>query len=304
MTLLRQIQNDAVSPDIDVATLLRKCMILAARLGHEPFEEWVDHELNGYPPEVALPGYRILKVQSQGNFSGEFRGLENVPIPTGCLPEKFRDTANREYLRKGVAAYATLLKGEGRASLRALWPSDLVAMMQQKIYEDMSCLAAWRVIPANALAAVLDTVTNRILAFVLELEKLAPDTGETKPGELPLSQEGVTNVFNVTVLGGTSVIASRSSDFSVAVQDDVRRGDVESLKAYLRGLGLEDEDLEELEAAIQQEEAPEEPGKFGPKVSAWMGKMTTKAASGAWEVGLAAAGTLLARALCTYFGLG
>ncbi|MBF0290686.1 MAG: hypothetical protein HQK86_00860 [Nitrospinae bacterium] len=47
MSLLRDIQTAAVAPDTDVATLLRKCKILAVRLGNDDFKAWVDHELNG-----------------------------------------------------------------------------------------------------------------------------------------------------------------------------------------------------------------------------------------------------------------
>lgn len=57
----------------------------------------------------------------------------------------------------------------------------------------------------------------------------------------------------------------------------------------------------ELKKVIQ--EKPTENG-FGPKVSAWMGKMMQKAANGSWEVGVAAAGTLLSQALSKYYSIG
>ncbi len=48
MSLLREIQNAAVDETVSLAVLLRKCKILAARLGNIEFKTWVDKELNGY----------------------------------------------------------------------------------------------------------------------------------------------------------------------------------------------------------------------------------------------------------------
>lgn len=38
MSLLREIQNDAVNSDVKVSDLLRKCKILAYRLGNNDFK--------------------------------------------------------------------------------------------------------------------------------------------------------------------------------------------------------------------------------------------------------------------------
>ena len=48
MSLLRQIQDAAIDSSIDLPTLLRKCKVLAARLGNEDFKRWIDNELVGY----------------------------------------------------------------------------------------------------------------------------------------------------------------------------------------------------------------------------------------------------------------
>jgi hypothetical protein len=55
MTLLRDIQEAALDSKVNLADLLRKCKVLAARLKHEEFATWVDWELNGYPERKMLP---------------------------------------------------------------------------------------------------------------------------------------------------------------------------------------------------------------------------------------------------------
>lgn len=59
MTLLEDIQNAAIDAKSDLGTLLRKCKLLAARLGSQQLEDWVLWESNGYPADVNVPDYRI-----------------------------------------------------------------------------------------------------------------------------------------------------------------------------------------------------------------------------------------------------
>jgi hypothetical protein len=56
LSLLREIQ-DLATTDGDLANLLRKCKILAARLGSEQFSGWVDYELDDYP-EGQIPSFQ------------------------------------------------------------------------------------------------------------------------------------------------------------------------------------------------------------------------------------------------------
>jgi hypothetical protein len=46
MSLLREIQNDLSRTEVDVPIVLRKCKILAARLGSKEFSQWIEWELN------------------------------------------------------------------------------------------------------------------------------------------------------------------------------------------------------------------------------------------------------------------
>ena len=75
MTLLRDIQDAAINSEIDISTVLWQCKVLAVRLGNENFKNWVDQELNGYKIIDNLPDYRILSVDSKGDFSGDYRGF-------------------------------------------------------------------------------------------------------------------------------------------------------------------------------------------------------------------------------------
>lgn len=70
-----------------VADLLRKALILAARLSHAPLKEWAKLELAGDPGGTPLPEYRARK---QGVAKGDFVGL--TAMVTGVQISPMRST--------------------------------------------------------------------------------------------------------------------------------------------------------------------------------------------------------------------
>lgn len=64
MGLLADIEAAATDSTVSISDLLRKCKVLAARLKHREFADWVNAELNGYNPSQ-LPPYRCVRLPSQ-----------------------------------------------------------------------------------------------------------------------------------------------------------------------------------------------------------------------------------------------
>lgn len=304
MSLLRDIQTASVDPNMDASTLLRKCKILAVRLGNEEFKKWVDHELNGYDNTDDLPEYRILHTDSYGHFSGVLGGgLKNAPIPPSCLPEEFRDRLTKSYLMAPISAYASLVNTEDRNNAQEQWPADMVAYFGKQIYRGMNCLSAWKVIPYTALVALVDTIKTRVLNFALEIEGEAPDAGEAPPNTTPLPQEKVSQVFNTYISGNVQNVATGSTHVIQAGGFIVMQGDFESLQKHLMSLGVEEYDIADLDNAIQEDKEAKGKPALDKCVQAWIGKMVGKAASGAWKVSTSVAGAVLGKALSKYFGL-
>ena len=114
MTILEDIQNSAVDAKSDLATLLRQCKLLAARLGSEPLEHWVIWESNGYPGDVGVPKYRIWSVEVLGDFVGPFgSGIKNARIPIGLLPfipEETKQYYERWECRQSIASIEEMLR--------------------------------------------------------------------------------------------------------------------------------------------------------------------------------------------------
>lgn len=215
MSLLRQIQDAAIDSSIGLPTLLRKCKVLAARLGNDDFKRWIDSELSGYVDKNDLPEYRILSVNSRGHFAGAFgSGLRNADIPLLCLPEDFRESLGHSYLMDPIAAMESLVTNSTSGILQEPWSPDLVAHFGRRIYEKMVCMQAWKIIPASALVAALDTVRTRVLNFVLEIEAQNPAAGEAMANEKPVPQETVQHIFNTYITGDVQNLSSGSTNVS------------------------------------------------------------------------------------------
>lgn len=300
MSLLREIQSAATDNAVPLETLLRKCRILASRLKHDEFKDWVQSELDGYRNGKELPDYRMMHGNCFGHFGGAFgSGLRNAPIPNSCIPEEFREMLTTIQMRDGVGALEFLLKSEGE-NLQFPWPAETSMLFGAKIYERVHLMQAWLAVPKTFVAGILSTVRTRVLNFALEIEVQNPDAGEAPANSTPIAQANVSQIFNTYVYGNAANVSSGNGN-SQSAQFTINKGDLKSLEKSLTSQGVEKEDVAELKTAIKSD-APPSGDSFGPKVSSWIGKMVMKAADGTWKVGTAVAANLLSTAIKSYYG--
>jgi len=206
MTLLREIRVAATDSEVKLPDLLRKCKVLAARLRHQEFAEWVGRELNGYPDAAGLPEYRRVHVESLGKFVGPLNsGIDNARIPTSALPENLKHHANEARFFDSVSSLGCLADDEGTTTLCAKWSADVVAYVAKKhpMYRDMVLIDAWQVISSATVAGILDTVRTRILDFVLALEAEDPAAGDSVAHVRGLAQPVPHTIRKVTGRGGS-----------------------------------------------------------------------------------------------------
>ena len=301
MSLLLEIQNAAVDSHSDLASLLRRCKVLAARLDSRPLENWLLWEANGYPDEVPLPDYRIWAVQWKGHFSGYFgSALRNAPIPSACLPPDLGEAISHFHCCHSIAAIESLLVDKQNQVMNVSNP-HVAVVIGRSLYTDMNCMQAWGEFGAERFADVLNAVRNRVLDFVLALWKEDANAGEIEVGKPKLEAKDVTQIFNTTVYGGGANVVGNATKSHLTV--NVTANDPQSLLDQLSQHGISADDLTALKAAITEEPDPTANRKFGPRVAAWIASMVGKAASGAWEMGVGAAGEFLTAAINQYYGI-
>jgi hypothetical protein len=265
MTLLREIQAAALDSTVDLADLLRKCKVLAARLKHVEFGEWVSRELNGYEDEKNLPSYRTIQVNSIGHFQGGWgAAIRNAPIPPMVLPEAVRHFASSQSFLEPVSALAAHIADGANKTLRGKWPADLVAAVQDSMYENYVLADAWRQIPGAAIKGILDTIRTRVLDFVLAIEEKDPAAGDGPPGEAPkLAAGAVTQIFHTTIHSGQANIGTsgnaRVKSGDVVISIETAKPLLHELRSATEGLQDEGDRAEAQNALAKVEEELAQP---------------------------------------------
>lgn len=82
------------------------------------------------------------------------------------------------------------------------------------------------------------------------------------------------NVINC-IFGGTNIIASSASNFAQLGTIAVVKGDLASLGAALKVLGVQDTDISELKSALHEDGGKTTPS-FGQRTVAWLGALGGK----------------------------
>ncbi len=279
MSLIQQLQDDIVNPDISLAAILRRAKILAYRLQHDEFKSWVDNELNGYPDKDSIPSYRRFTAHNLGHFADAFHHLTNASIPTINLPDQIKDFMRELDLGMGVGTLEDLMNNPDMrkdGAVKAQWPPDVLAFAAQyQIYANMNLLSAWKAISSNHVTEILEAVRNKLLDFILELQDRFPELTESdeRIGDVP--QEQTDTMFNIHISGNQNVVAA-GTNITQNVQQEVRSNDLVSLLNYLKNIGVSEEDAQELKEAVEEDGPREKSAGFGPRVIAWLGQKTAE----------------------------
>ena len=300
-TLLAQIQDDAANDDVAITTLLRRCRVLAARLDNRPLEEWVEHELHGYPEDAVLPPYRgPVPLRLRGSFIGPGWKAENVEVPVSALPEGSVPEPFVKPIRDPLGDVQNLASRDGSVMFSV--PADFQPYVD--LYQGMKCYALWAEVSPLAFNNVLEQVRNRVLTFALEIEKQNPNAGESGGGGDVIDAQHVTNMTNNIIFGsGMNTLAIASPGAVQTVNVSVSPGDLGALLNYLRSLGVSEPDLAELETALAEDEDERPTDGLGPRVKAWLGGMAMKAATGAWQLAIGTGAQVAGTAIAQYYGL-
>ncbi|UZX45511.1 hypothetical protein A6U84_25920 (plasmid) [Agrobacterium sp. 13-2099-1-2] len=303
MSLLLEIQNDAVSDKIPVLTLLRKLLVLASNLKSDVLEEWVRFEMNGYPAEAEVPKYRQIEMYFKVTGANMAYQITNAPVPSTAVKVVTgkKDINILKYRRSIGTINVEELRSAENLSVDMM---NYAHMLSGSVIEKSYAIHAfWGEVPPHEVIAIVDIVRNRILDFTLTLKREYPEAGEV--GALNTNdasmEKAVMQIFNTTVQGNAGVIGvAKNSTINI----NVKNGDIQDLRQHLANFGVGIEDLDSLAVALKDEPNMTGDKTFGPEVGRWVGGMVTKAASGVWGVGVKAGGALLERALLNYYGFG
>ncbi|MBY5327640.1 hypothetical protein [Rhizobium leguminosarum] len=299
MKLLTEIIESVTVTKEPIADILRRCLVLAFKLKNDTLKEWLEHELNGYSLDEALPDYRQTIGRAKGIFFGPFgQQINDQPLAPGIMSPEHQHWARDIKLRQPIAAY-DLASENGSARIE--WPADLVVLYQEKFIDGMALNRAWIEIPTSVMAGLKDTIRTRVLTLVLEIQDELPADTDAAVEEIPPAV--VDRIVYQIILGGTNVFGN-VNEFNATT---VMAGDLKSLEASLKKLGITDEDFRALETSLKEDGTysidAARPMSLGKKTMKWITAAGTKAGGGAVKISAAVAEEAIKAAIKRYLGL-
>lgn len=305
MSILREIQASLISDEPNLGSVFLKLRLLAARLGSDILGDWVKHEMSGYPKDIDLPDYRIVGVTFKGTFSGPFNsGIKNAPIPTWIIEKHAGEKWTNHRVREGIAAIDDLVRGSKDSGALGIDASNLILMLQGKVYEDYACNDITGSISRSSLVQIQNEVKSRALELTIELEKSIPAAAEIvlSPTESNgIDAQEVSRIINQTIYGNYTAINNSGAAAQIGVTSV--QGNTEELVKVLEAAGISKESAAELAAITKTEEPTSKEEPLGSKAKKWMLENLKKAEDGTWKVGISVATDVIKKGVMGYYGL-
>lgn len=292
-SLVLNLQKLALESENSITTLLMQALVVARKLKIKEFENWIKSELDGYDLGSVIPEYR--KNRCQIKMHHPYQGWQSIIYAS----REKEEALSQVQVLQPISEIEQLRKyGPGEITMPL--PSDLVMHFQESVG---ASFPVDRFVSKTSIDKMCEAVRKIVLEWALDLEErgvLGNETTFTDEEKTiaaaSMPQLHIAGNF-YGILGNVN-----NSSITQSIDASIEKNNLESLQDALKKMGVEDDDIESLTAAVKAEPTIESPKKFGEKVAEWIGIMTTKALSGAWKTATAAPAQVLAQAVCHYYG--
>ncbi len=247
-SLVEELQRDALNANAKVSDLLRKAKAIAVKLELPELEEWVEHEMNGYP-EGDVPEYRVIVGQVKGR--NPFHGWQPVIFGSREIEEAY--SKRRVYQRVAELENAVALSRGGELTIP--FTSHAIQLLRDATGFDFDFTL---MVNGSNVVGLLDAVRNTLLEWSLRLEKSGvKGEGMSFSDDERKKAHETQAVYNIgTIQTFTGNMGSGSGNFSVEgnTVNVMPKAGIESLIHKIRDneaqLGLEPESTRELHQAL------------------------------------------------------
>lgn len=161
--LVHELQSDALNEEgVSILSLLRKARVVSIKLGVTTIDQWLEHELSGYPTRNSIPEYRHIV------------GSPVCRNPyTGWMPLEVRGAQaqkmlSERHLHQPMGELCQFADKDAGQSILFMYPAKIAEQIMNGI--DGRFEPALEV-GVTVIHGIIATVRNKILDFALELER-------------------------------------------------------------------------------------------------------------------------------------
>ncbi len=301
MSLLQKIQESVVEENSNLGSILLQLRLLAARLGSDILEEWVKYESEGYPTDVDVPSYRVVQVTYRGTFLGPFGSeIRNARIPPYLIEKYAGENWIKYEIRESIGAIDEIIKKNSDGRLLGIDASNLILLLQGKIYERYACNDVSGQISSTSFYEIQQAVRSKILELTLELERSVPVAMHVSFGKSITNNTEAEKVQKISQQIFYGNVSAAIADANIAVKIVEKNRD--SFVSYLVKMGIPEVDASELAEIMETEEPTSSDEPFGKEAKDWIAANLKNAAKGTWSIGVSLAKRVLTEAALKYYG--
>lgn len=189
--LVLELQKEALSKDVGLTDLLRKAYFVARKLKVKELEEWVNHELNGYPLGKELPLYRTIT--GTVKVWNPYHGWQPVMFESSKMKTTL---STRQCSQAASEIEHILLNSKDGGSATMDYPAEVSTQIMGLIGMDLRPALH---IPLSTLHRILDSIKNLILNWALKLEEdgILGDDVSFSAAEIQKAAQANYNVTNI-----------------------------------------------------------------------------------------------------------
>lgn len=189
--LVLELQKEALSKDVGLTDLLRKTYFVARKLKVKELEEWVNHELNGYPLGTDLPPYRTIT--GTVKVWNPYHGWQPVMFESS---EMMKSLSTRQCSQAASEIEHIVMNSKDGGSATMDYPAEVANQMMDSIGIDLRPSLH---IPLATLHRILDSIKNLILNWALKLEEdgILGDEVSFSADEIQKAAQANYNVTNI-----------------------------------------------------------------------------------------------------------
>ena len=279
MNIMHHIQNSLCIDQSNISHILLQLRLLAKKLNCKELNDWIKFEHEGYPTNMEPPDYRKIDVSYFAHFAGPLgMQLRNMPIPS-VLIEKIAGKEQLQHICKdGISSIEDLISKPQEIYLDA---SNLILLLQGKIYPQCTCISVKGQIPVFTLKNIQNVVRSRILEFTIKLEESYPDVTsinfsqdtEKSTDKKEITQIVKQTIFNQKIQGNTLINSNLNN---VTANISVEKKDKDSLIKYLISQRFPKDKAKELADIVASENPKNQNSPLGKKTSQWISNKLPK----------------------------
>jgi hypothetical protein len=306
MEVIDEIISELANTNNSLNPALFKALVLARQIHNSEFEMWANSELNGYTDKNILPSYRKIKATIRGTFINLNVKYNNSQVPLLDFDSETETALTTMFLYQSVSTLEKIRDTADKSLLIQPFPPQIVSVIENNwkaagnpFLQLVQCQQSVNALVTNE---IISQVRTKLFDFLIKYNQnkgISTDISIIKKKEeiiQYMSQTIITTTGDGNVIN-TGNHVTQHNQISIGVKNK------KELSEYLEGIGVAEEDRNELLTIVETELPDQSTGRFGNKVNQWITKMLSKALEGTWNIAKETAVSVLSDAVKKYYGI-